>query len=55
MGVVKTFIKIGSETVQHGDQLAESATSPITGKMYVASYPQEDDHKGKSEDKTDPW
>ena len=53
--MVVTFIKIGSETGQHGVLLAESATSPITGKMYVATYPQEDDHKGKSEDKTDPW
>ena len=55
MGVVVTFIKIESETVQHGVLLAESATSPIIGKMYVASYPQ-DGHKGKSEaEKTDPW
>ena len=53
MGVVVIFIKIGSETVQHGDQLAESVTNPITGKMYAASYLQEDDHK--SEDKIDLW
>ena len=55
MGVVMTFTKIGSESVQHGALLAESATNPIIGKTYVASYPQEDSHKGKSEDKTDPW
>ena len=55
MGVVVTFIKIRSESVQHGALLAESVTNPIIGKTYAASYPQEDSHKGKSEDKTDPW
>ena len=56
MGVVMTFIKIGSESVQHGALLAESATNPFIGKMYAASYPQEDGHKDKSEaEKTDPW
>ena len=55
MGVAVTFIKIGSENVQHGALLAESATNQIIGKTYVASYPQEDSHKGMSEDKTDPW
>ena len=56
MGVVMTFIKTESESVQHGALLAESAANPIIWKMYVVSYPQEDSHKGKSEaEKTDPW
>ena len=38
MDVVMTFIKTESENVQHGALLAESATNPIIGKMYVVNY-----------------
>ena len=57
MDVVMTFIKTESENVQHGALLAESATNPIIGKMYVVNYLQEDGQiKGRSEaEKTDPW
>ena len=37
MGVVMTFIKTKSESVQHGALLAESGANPIIGKTYAAA------------------